>query len=57
MYYRVTYYTEFLPKKFRGTSIILLNVWWGVGSVLAALLAMIVISGKYVVRMVYIHCK
>ena len=40
---RVTYYVEFLPKKFRGVCIVLLEMWWGVGSVLAALLALAVI--------------
>lgn len=43
----VTYYVEFLPKKIRGVCIVLLEVWWAVGSVFAALLALAVIpNGK-----------
>lgn len=35
----VTYYTEFLPLKGRGVCIVLLEVWWAVGSMLGAVLA------------------
>ena len=42
----MTYYVEFLPKKLRGVCIVLLEMWWGVGSVLAALLALAVIPNS-----------
>lgn len=35
----VTYYTEFLPLKGRGICIVLLELWWAVGSMLGAVLA------------------
>ena len=47
IHYRVTYYTEFLPKKLRGACLVLIEVWWAIGSGLAALLALAVIpNGK-----------
>uniref|UniRef100_A0A672LNX9 SV2 related protein b n=1 Tax=Sinocyclocheilus grahami TaxID=75366 RepID=A0A672LNX9_SINGR len=39
---RVTLYTEFLPMKSRGISIILLGVFWALGAVFEVLLAMVV---------------
>ncbi|XP_065106201.1 synaptic vesicle 2-related protein-like [Paramisgurnus dabryanus] len=38
----VTLYTEFLPVKYRGTSIILLGSFWALGAVFEVLLAMLV---------------
>ncbi|XP_055055431.2 synaptic vesicle 2-related protein isoform X1 [Misgurnus anguillicaudatus] len=38
----VTLYTEFLPVKYRGTSIILLGSFWAMGAVFEVLLAMLV---------------
>ncbi|XP_042580054.1 synaptic vesicle 2-related protein-like [Cyprinus carpio] len=38
----VTLYTEFLPMKSRGISVILLGVFWGLGAVFEVLLAMLV---------------
>ncbi|XP_052411835.1 synaptic vesicle 2-related protein-like [Carassius gibelio] len=38
----VTLYTEFLPVKSRGKSVILLGVFWGLGAVFEVLLAMVV---------------
>ncbi|XP_073696158.1 synaptic vesicle 2-related protein-like [Garra rufa] len=38
----VTLYTEFLPVKSRGISILLLGVFWGLGAVFEVLLAMVV---------------
>ena len=35
----VTYYTEFLPLKGRGICIVLLEVWWAIGSMIGAVLA------------------
>jgi MFS family permease len=35
----VTYYTEFLPRKSRGICIVLLEVWWAIGSMIGAGLA------------------
>lgn len=39
----LTYYVEYLPSKGRGVCIILLEVWWCLGGMLAALLALVVI--------------
>ena len=50
IHYRVTYYTEFLPKKLRGACLVLIEVWWAIGSGLAALLALAVIpNGKIII--------
>ncbi|XP_051521539.1 synaptic vesicle 2-related protein-like [Myxocyprinus asiaticus] len=38
----VTLYTEFLPVKSRGTSVILLGVFWALGAVFEVLLAMLI---------------
>ena len=35
----VTYYIEFLPQKTRGICVVLANVWWAMGSMLGAVLA------------------
>lgn len=40
---RVTYYLEFLAPKFRGICIVLMALWWSVGSILAAALALAII--------------
>lgn len=40
--FRVTYYVEFLPKKCRGACIMMLEVWWALGSILAALYALVI---------------
>ena len=35
----VTYYVEFLPHKTRGICVVLISVWWSVGTIFGALLA------------------
>ncbi|KAL5477456.1 hypothetical protein EMCRGX_G024256 [Ephydatia muelleri] len=40
----VTYYSEFLPKKARGVCIVLLDLYWGLGSVFGSLLAFAVVE-------------
>ena len=42
----MTYYVEFLPKKFRGVCVILLEMWWAIGTMLAAVLALAVIPNS-----------
>ena len=42
LHYRVTYYIEFLSLKLRGFCIVLLALWWAVGSIGAAVLALVI---------------
>ena len=54
--YRVTYYVEFLPRKTRGLCITLLELWWAVGSIFAALLAWAIIpTGQGIQQLWYRH--
>ncbi len=45
-FFRVTYYIEFLSLKLRGLCVVLLALWWAIGSILAALLALAVMPNS-----------
>ncbi len=43
-FFRVTYYAEFMPTKFRGKAVVLIEVPFALGGAFAALLALLLIE-------------
>ena len=52
----VTYYVEFLPKKMRGICIVLLELWWAIGTIFAAVLALVVIPNSKHIFILWLSC-